>query len=214
MNYLIERALQFLIPVGLGILVLLHGRRFFWILGGAAVGFASGIAVALFFEPTAFQMNPGTGFSIDFQTDPGPPIFVAILVGGIIGILLTLRFPKVASGIVGFVGGIVILFIIFELFAVNLPEPVRRTLLLLAGVGAAFVGLRNQNQTMILLSTLLGAGLLLFGSRLDWNDPVSAIIWLLLMLTGIIFQTNALRVQQLKAAAARTVAPSNLTPSG
>jgi hypothetical protein len=188
-----------------GVLFLLIGRRLFWLLGGFVIGlFALGI-LSVFLQPEVVEMGfTETGFRFVFEDVPNLP---SILVGGVVaffvGVFLTLRFPRAACGLVGLVGGAVFVFGIFELFAVNYPEPVRRTLILLGGVALAFVGLRNQNQTMILLTTIVGAGIILQGLQLNWNEPIVAIVWLLLMLTGIIFQTNSLRIQQLRAAAAR-----------
>lgn len=189
-----------------GVIFLLFGRRLFWLVGGLTVGVIAMGVLSYFLQPDIVNLRLSErGFSFTFEEVPNlPSILIGALIAFVIGIVLTLRFPRPACGLVGFAGGALIVFGIFELYAVSLPEPVRRTLLLLGGIAVAFIGIRNQNQTMILLTTLLGAGLILQGLQLNWNEPIVAIIWLVLMLTGIIFQTNALRLEQLKATAART----------
>lgn len=198
-----------------GVIFLLFGRRLFWLLGGLVTGILAMAILSYFLQPEVVEIaiDP-KGFRLVFEEMPNlPPILLGAGIAFVVGIILTLRFPRAASGLVGFVVGNIIVLGILELYAVSLPEPARRTLMLLGGVGIAIVGIRNQNQTMILLSTFLAAAMVLQGLGLNRDEAILAIVWLVLMLTGIIFQTNDLRVRRLKAGAGRAESAATLTPN-
>lgn len=208
---ILSRLVLLFIP---GVIFLLFGRRLFWLLGGLVIGILVMAILSYFLQPDVVDLDFGPkGFRLLFEEVPNlPSILIGAGIAFAVGIFLTLRFPRAACGLVGFVFGNIIVLAILELYAVNLPEPVRRTLMLLGGVGLAFVAIRNQNQTMILLTTFVAAALVLQGMGLNRDEAIIAIIWLVLMLTGIVFQTNDLRVRRLKAAA-RAAAASALTPT-
>lgn len=213
MVQLLESFAEFAIPFAISVSLLLWGRRLFWILGGLAFALAGVIAFAVIFEPSAVELRPltttGFYFDIEFETTP-PAVFVVAVVAAVIGIVMTLRFPKLAGGVVGFALGTFFLVLAFQLFAVNLPEWVRRSLILIFATFVAIVALRQPPDSMIILSTLFGANLFVDVTRVDWNSPLSAFVWLLAALVGIIFQTNALRVEQRRQEARELVAQ---TPS-
>lgn len=196
---LLESFVEFAVPFALGVALLLWGRRLFWILGGLAFMVAGIVIVALIVEPSAFQAqsitSAGFMFEVEFKTTP-PAVFVVAVIAAILGIFVTLRFPKLAGGIVGFALGTLFLTLAFELFSVNLPEWVRRSLIVIVGTAVAMVALRQPPETIIILSTLFGANLFVDSTRLDWNSPLSAFVWLFAALVGLIYQTNTLRVQQ------------------
>lgn len=197
--------LELLASLIIGLVLLLLGRRVFWALGGVAVA-AVGVVIAVFlFEPSSLTVSTReSGFSVLINPRTfSIPIAVGIVLGFLIGVFLTIRFPKLAGAIVGFVSGALILYIIFELFGFLLPEPVRRSLFIIAGTIVAIVAIRQTQETMIILSTLLGANVLLEVSQLSLNSPSSAFVWLFLMLFGIIFQMDRYRKEQHRSAARR-----------
>lgn len=213
----IELNLLLAISFIIGLVLLLLGRRVFWALAAVTLAVVGIIIATFIFERSALLVTETAkgGLSIDLTDESLPiiPAAIAALVGGVIGIFLTIRFPKVASAIVGFLGGVFILFVIFELFAFDMPEWVRRSLFIIFGALVAIIAQRQPAETMIILTTIVGASILVQVSRLDVNSPVSAFAWLILMFVGIIFQMNTLRVQQRRAAARQLVPAAPLPPT-
>lgn len=215
MNTLVNTYLSFAIPFAIGLVFLMFGRRVFWVLGGVAFAITAATILTLILEPTAVRVEGAPlGWSIEFL-DQGlaVPTAIGLLVGFGIGVIFTIRLPKIASAIVGFLGGVIILFIILSLFSFDNPEWLRRSLLIVFGVLVAIAAIRQPAETVIILSTTIGAGMLVQVLGLNPNSPLSAFVWLILMLFGIIFQTNTLRKQQHKAAARRIAAAVPPTPS-
>lgn len=209
MNTLVNTYLSFAIPFAIGLVFLMFGRRVFWMMGGAAFAVTAALIVTLILEPSAVRVaSTASGFSLEFL-DEGLtlPTAIGLLVGGVIGIIFTILFPRIASAIVGFLGGAFILYVVFSLFSFDDPEWLRRSLLIVFGVFVAILAIRQPAETVIILSTTIGAGMLVQVFGLNANSPLSAFVWLILMLFGIIFQTNTLRKQQHKAAS-RSIAPA------
>lgn len=213
----IELNLLLAISFIIGLVLLLLGRRVFWALAAVTLAVVGIIIVTFVLNPSALQVTEtakgGLSFDLADESISTIPAAISALVGGVIGIFLTIRFPKVASAIVGFFGGAFILFVIFELFAFDMPEWVRRSLFIIFGALVAIIAQRQPAETMIILTTIVGASILVQVSRLDVNSPVSAFAWLILMFVGIIFQMNTLRVQQRRAAAGKLVPAAPLPPT-
>ena len=133
----------------------------------------------------------------DFTSEPFAVLSIlGAVIGGALGILITIRYPQIASAVVGFVLGAFFLSLIFDLFAVALPEPVRRALFIVTGTIVAALAYRQPAETMIILTTMLGSKAIVDATKLDLNSPLSAFIWLITMLIGIIFQTSVWRREQ------------------
>lgn len=205
MDPLVTSWLNYLVSLILGLALLLYGRRLFWVLGGLGIGIAGFLLATFLLEREAFQMRPlerGIYFDVN-PTNAMVPIIAVGIVAGVLGIALTIRFPKVASAIVGFISGWVLLFLIFTLFSFQTIEWVQRSLLVIAGTLVAVLAVRQPAETMIILSTLIGAIAIVEDARIDLNSPWSAYAWLILMLVGIIFQTKGFRTQQRREAVRR-----------
>jgi hypothetical protein len=139
-------------------------------------------------------------------TQFGLLILLVGLIGGLIGALILIRLPRVASAIVGFVGGIYLLLLVFELYSVGLAGWLSALLAIAAGIFVAIIAWRNPDTSLIVLSTLIGANIIVLGLNFNLNTSFSAIVWLSLMLIGIIYQTNALRRRQVKTKAKAALA--------
>lgn len=200
---------EFIVPFTIGLVLILYGRRIFWVLAGLVFGIAGLFLAAVLLTPAAlttiWNMITGTvTVGRDFTDEPFPLLsLLGAVVGAAIGILVTIRYPQIAGAVVGFALGAFFLWLAFDLFAFAFPEPVRRTLMIITGTGVAAITYRQPAQTMIILTTMLGSQAILDATRLDLNSPLSAFLWLFSMLAGIIYQTGVWRTEQRKQAERR-----------
>jgi hypothetical protein len=70
--------------------------------------------------------------------------------------------------------------------------------ILIAGLVAAGVAVRWPNDALIVLSVLIGAGLIVGGLGIDVNSALAAIVWLSLALLGTILQYAHLQRERRK----------------
>jgi hypothetical protein len=94
-----EELTNFLIRLALFILalvLLLVGRRVFWLIGGAALGLTAAVVATYFLEPSAFVISTGSGgFSLDINPErEQTAVAIAGIVGVLIGVALTWLRPR------------------------------------------------------------------------------------------------------------------------
>ncbi len=194
---------QILIIAGLLVLTvvsLFWGRKVFWLFGGFLFGLVGLIVALLLLEPTLITSNFDAGgfyMSIDVETW-SVPLIVSTVVSAVIGALFTIRFPRAAAAIVGFGSGALGVIIVLLQFDVVLLEWVRRTLMIVVGTALAVVAVRQTSETMIVISTLFGAGFLMTLTQAEEEAVWAAFLWLAAMLAGIIYQTYTWRKEQHK----------------
>lgn len=124
----------------LGLLLLLFGRRLFWLFVAAA-GFVA-----------ALQAVPAL-----MPTQPQWLVLLAAVLAGLIGALLAVFVQYVAAGLAGFLVGTHLVLGLHAAFAVTTVE----WLVILGGVAGALCGVFLFDRAIILLSAYLGATLLL-----------------------------------------------------
>jgi hypothetical protein len=160
-------------PAVVGVLLLLLGRRLYWLFVGG-IGFVVGLSLA-------------TGF-----THRGPD-GTALLIGlgaGLLGIVLALVLQRLAIVVAGFLAGA---WLGVE-FVRAVGAPIAGTPwipALVGGVVGAILAAALFDAVLVILSSLVGAALLaeLLGGR-----PVTrAIVFLLLVLVGVAVQTRRKR---------------------
>ncbi len=167
--------LEALILIILGLLALLLGKRMFWMFAGI-VGFALGWWLASRLLP------------------PTTEILLRVLAGVIAGIIVS-GLSRFLGGwairIVAAIAGLVILPMLLSSLKMlgGLPE------MLWAVIGAAlgFVfALFATNWTLILLSSVLGAGLILSGAQvfLSLSEGVRMIVGFILIIVGAVVQSR------------------------
>lgn len=214
MQQTIEAAVEFLLPLIVGLVLLLWGRRFFWLLGGLVFMVSGLVLIGVLLDPNALDVVVRGDMQFEFNLQFADPpteaqiglavtIAITVLISLVVGVISSLLFPRAASAVVGFAVGAFFLLLVFELFALEMPEPVRRTLLIICGTVVAVIAYRQPAETTIILSVMLGSRMIVDATHLDLNAPSSAFIWLIAMLVGIIYQTGNWRRQQLKQAATR-----------
>ena len=159
-----------LILIGAGVLLLLMGRKLFWI-SVAVLGFLVGMTYA----PRLF---PNQSQSV---------ILIISLIVGFLGALITSMLQRFAVGISGFAAGAYIINYLLQNVTVNAGQ--YQWMLILAGgiIGAILAG-SMFDWALILLSAATGATLITQGVGLDM--PFSAVLLVGLFIFSVIMQAN------------------------
>ena len=162
-----------ILSVLIGAVILLFGRRLFW-LCVAAVGFAAGVEIA-----PHLVREPSTLLALTFA-----------LVLGFIGALLALALQKLAIAIVGFlIGGKLALAIIAAFFVQPPSHP--GVTFLIGGVIGALLLLFVFDWALIVLSSIVGAYLI--QSSITLPPSGSTVLFVVLVAVGLAAQVPAMR---------------------
>ena len=156
-----------------GVVILLFGRRIFW-LCVAAVGFAAGVELAprLVEQPTPL-------LALTFA-----------LVLGFVGALLALFLQKIAVAIVGFLAGGKLSLAIAAAFIGNSAQ-LYWLIFLVGGIIGALLLLFLFDWALIFMSALIGAYLI--GGLVHFPPTGAAILFVVLVVVGVLVQARALR---------------------
>jgi hypothetical protein len=159
----------------IGAVVLFFGRKLFW-LCVAAVGFAAGVEVA----PHLVH-------------EPSPLLALAVaLVLGLIGALLALFLQKVAIAVLGFLAGGKLAGAIAAAFFVHYAQ-YSTIIFLVGGVVGAILLLALFDWALIVVSSLIGAHLIVYQSAIALPQSGSIIVFIGLAVLGILVQAASLR---------------------
>jgi hypothetical protein len=156
--------------VVLGVLMLLAGRRLFWLFVGA-VGFLLGSSLVNQFLPGESELV----------------ILLLASLAGVIGVVLALFFQRIAVGVAGFiaVGYLTTSVIANAGWQVNLPSWL---IFLVSGLIGAILTAFLFEWALIILSSLVGANLLLNVFNLEqW---IGLIVFFLMFLIGVMIQAK------------------------
>jgi MFS family permease len=152
----------------LGLILLLFGRKLFWLFVGV-LGFIAGIEFAAIFFTE--------------QAD-----WVLLLIGfltGCLGAILAIFAQRIAFALAGFYAGSFLTLILSH--AVSATDT-NLLLMLLGGMIGAFLAAWIMDPTLIILSCLVGAGAIV--KALDLGQTGSTLLFGLLLATGIFVQTK------------------------
>jgi hypothetical protein len=167
---------HFTVPVVgalIGIVVLLFGRKLFW-LCVAAVGFAAGV-----------EVGP------HLVTEPSPLLALTIaIVFGLIGALLALFLQKIAIAVLGFLAGGKLASAIAAAFFVHYGQ-YSTIIFVLGGILGAILLLALFDWALIIVSSLIGAHLI--QNAIVLPPSGSTIVFLGLTVLGIIVQAASFR---------------------
>ena len=163
----------------IGIVILFFGRKLFW-LCVAAVGFAAGVEIA----PHLVH-------------EPSPLLALTVaLVLGLIGALLALFLQKIAIAVLGFLAGGKLAGAIAAAFFVQYAQ--YSTIIFVAGgVVGAILLLVLFDWALIVVSSLIGAHLIVFQGAITLPPSGSTILFLGLAIVGIFVQAASLRRSQM-----------------
>jgi hypothetical protein len=159
----------------IGIVTLLFGRKLFW-LCVAAVGFAAGVEIA----PHLVH-------------EPSPLLALTVaLVLGLIGALLALFLQKIAIAVLGFLAGGKLAGAIAAAFFVHYAQ--YSTIIFVAGgVVGAILLLVLFDWALIVVSSLIGAHLIVLQGAITLPPSGSTILFIGLAIIGIMVQAASLR---------------------
>jgi hypothetical protein len=165
-----------LLVLGLGALLLIVGRKLFWLVVGV-LGFVSGI------ELVPQVIHDGSRLTI---------LTVAIAMG-VLGALLAVFLQYLAVGIAGFIAGVHLIpaFLSLLNFQINRYMWVFS---LVAGFIFAILALVLLNWALIMLSSLVGASLVC--QALMLGKTAAALVFVILVVAGVMLQSNHFRRQQ------------------
>ncbi len=159
----------------IGAVTLLFGRKLFW-LCVAAVGFAAGVEIA----PHLVH-------------EPSPLLALAVaLVLGLIGALLALFLQKVAIAVLGFLAGGKLAGAIAAAFFVHYAQ-YSTIIFLVGGLIGAILLLALFDWALIVVSSLIGAHLIVYQSAIALPQSGSIIVFIGLAVLGVLVQAASLR---------------------
>src|SRR5213595_2376484 len=159
----------------IGIVILLFGRKLFW-LCVAAVGFAVGVEIAP-----------------HLVNEPSPLLALTVaLVLGLIGALLALFLQKIAIAVLGFLAGGKLAGAIAAAFFVHYAQH-STIIFVVGGVIGAILLLVLFDWALIVVSSLIGAHLIVYQSTIALPQSGSIILFIGLAVVGILVQAASLR---------------------
>ena len=170
--------MNFSIPIFsilIGVVILFFGRKLFW-LCVAAIGFAAGVELA----PHLVQ-DPSALLSLT----------IALLLG-IIGALLALFLQKIAIAVLGFLAGGKLAGAIAAAFFVHYAQH-STIIFVIGGVIGAILLLVLFDWALIVVSSLIGAHLIVYQSTIALPQSGSIILFIGLAVVGILVQVASLR---------------------
>ena len=164
-----------ILSILIGVVILLFGRKLFW-LCVAAIGFAAGVELA----PHLVQ-DPSALLSLT----------IALLLG-IIGALLALFLQKIAIAVLGFLAGGKLAGAIAAAFFVHYAQH-STIIFVVGGVIGAILLLVLFDWALIVVSSLIGAHLIVYQSTIALPQSGSIILFIGLAFVGILVQAASLR---------------------
>jgi Domain of unknown function (DUF4203) len=159
----------------IGIVVLFFGRKLFW-LCVAAVGFLAGIELAP-----------------HLVNEPSPLLQLAVaIVLGLLGALLAFLLQKIAIAVVGFLAGGKLAGAIAAAFFVHYAQ-YSTIIFVVGGLIGAILLLALFDWALIVVSSLVGAHLIVYQGAITLPPSGSIIVFLGLAIIGILVQAASLR---------------------
>ncbi len=159
----------------IGLLLLTLGRRLFWLFVGC-VGFVIGLQMAQLY----------------FGVQPGWMVWAIGLLFGLVGALLATFFQTLAIGLGGFAAGSTIALYAAEMLGFA-PIP---TISFIGGIIGVILLYATFDWALIGLSSVAGSTLIV--QSLNFPPQVEVVLYVVLIVVGIVFQTIMLRNQHLE----------------
>lgn len=149
-----------------GIIMLILGRKLFWLFIGIA-GFLAGLEFAAFLLPDR-------------------PLWVLLLVGislGLVGVVAAILVQRVGFALAGFYGGAYLLFMAAQSSGIGADSIIPP---LAGGVIGGLVAILIMDWALILLSSLAGSGAIVTGLGLE--HTIGAVLFVIVAAVGVAVQ--------------------------
>jgi len=156
----------------IGLLLLIFGRRIYWLSVGA-IGFALGFYLAPRF----------------LGTEPAWLTLVVALFAGIVCALLVFFLQRLAIGFVGFLAGGYLIVAILDAVKVNAGNYYWIAIIIGGIIGAIFITVLFD-WTLIIISSLIGAWMIAQNLPVPLEQPIPFVIFVLLSLVGVVIQAG------------------------
>jgi hypothetical protein len=161
------------IGLAVGIILLLFGRRLFWLFV-AAIGFVAGMEIAQ-----------------QITHNPSPLVVLVFALGlGILGAVLAILLQKFAIAVAGFISGGRLATALSAAFYMNHPENAR-VIFLIGGILGAILLLALFDSALILLTSVEGAHLI--SNLIVLPQMGCTIVMITLIVIGVLAQSAMLR---------------------
>jgi hypothetical protein len=151
-----------------GIALLILGRKLFWLFTGL-IGFLLGLNFAQQFFPSLSQ-----------------PALVLIALGvGVLGAFLAVMLEKIAIGLMGFIAGGYLVYLLFPTLSIQLGNLIW-LFVILGGILGAVLASSMFDWALILLSSAVGASVI--ATHLTIPRPFPTVIAIALFIVGLVIQ--------------------------
>lgn len=153
-----------------GLILLILGRKLFWLFSGL-VGFLLGLNLTQQFFPALSQTA-----------------LVLIALGmGMLGALLAVMLQKIAIGIMGFLAGGYLVYLLLPGLSIQLGNLIW-LFVILGGILGAFLASSMFDWALILISSAIGASVI--STHLTIPQPFPTVIALALFIFGLVIQSK------------------------
>lgn len=153
-----------------GVALLILGRKLFWLFS-AVIGFLFGMSIAQ-------QLLPGQSQTVI--------LLVALIIGGL-GAVLAITVQKIAIGLMGFIAGGYLVYLIIPALSINLGTFLWLAIII-GGILGAVLASTMFDWALILLSSAIGASVIT--NHLTLPQPFPLVLLVTLFIMGMIIQGN------------------------
>ena len=153
-----------------GLLLLVFGRKLFWLFCGL-VGFLLGMNFAQHFFPSL---------------SPTSLVLIALAVGAL-GAVLAVMLQKVAIGLMGFLAGGYLVYLLLPTLSIQ-PGNLIWLFVILGGIMGIFLASTMFDWALIILSSALGANVIV--SHLVMPQPFPVVVTIAFFIFGLIVQSK------------------------
>lgn len=153
-----------------GIALLIMGRKLFWLFA-AVIGFLFGMTIAQ-------QFLPGQSQTVI--------LIVAMIIGGL-GAVLAILVQKIAIGLMGFIAGGYLVYLLIPALPINLGSFLWLAVIV-GGIIGAVLASTMFDWALVILSSAIGA--IVIANHLTLPQPFPTVILIALFIAGVVIQGN------------------------
>jgi hypothetical protein len=153
-----------------GLLLLIFGRKLFWLFSGL-IGFLIGLNLAQQYFPTL----------------PSTSMVLIALAAGALGSVLSILLQKVAIGLMGFLAGGYLVYLLLPALSIQLGNLIW-LFIILGGILGTFLATTMFDWALIIISSAIGASVI--ANRLTMPQPFPTVIIIALFIFGLVIQSR------------------------